>query len=210
MLNNQKGTERLPFPANMGEESVFDQVFRNYYAALCDFSQRYLHNKEDAEETVEQLFVNLWNKKPVFSDSDHMRAFLYRSVFNGCMNMLRSNQRQVKRENIYSLDTSFTEESFLHNMLRSETIGMIYREIDSLPDHYSKVIRMAYVDGLKNEEIAAQLNLSVQTVKNYKNKGISLLKTKLPGDLLQILAPLMLAGYLKSEYLEVILRNLKN
>ena len=194
MLNNQKETPYLQFPANMGEESVFDQVFRNYYAALCDFSQRYLHNKEDAEETVEQLFVNLWNKKQVFSDNDHIRAFLYRSVFNGSMNMLRSNQRQVKRENNYSLDINFTEESFLHNMLRSETIGMIYREIDSLPEHYAKVIRMAYIDGLKNEEIARQLDLSIQTVKNYKNKGISLLRTKLPGDLLQLLYPFILAG----------------
>ena len=203
MLNNQKDTEYLQFPANMGEEAVFDLVFRSYYAALCDFSERYLHNKEDAEETVEQLFANLWKKKQVFSDTEHIRAFLYRSVFNGSMNMLRSNQRQSKRENIYSLDINFTEESYLNNMLRSEVIGMIYREIDSLPEHYAAVIRMAYLDGLKNEEIAAMLNLSVQTVKNYKNKGLGVLRTKLSGDLLQFIFPFILAGPLKKIILEL-------
>lgn len=173
----------------MGEESAFDQVFRMYYAQLCDFSERYLKNKDDAEESIEQLFVNLWHKKAVFESDSHLRAFLYRSAYNSSLNTLRSNQRQAERENRYSLNTNFTEESYLNSLLRAELIGMIYREIEHLPEHYARVVKMSYQDGLKNEEIAKAMGLSEQTVKNYKTKGLILLKSKIPND-----AWLMLCG----------------
>lgn len=180
MAAAQKNTLPLCFPLNMGEEAAFDQVFRMYYAPLCDFSERYLKNKADAEEAIEKMFVNLWDKKTVFEDEDHVRAFLYRSAYNSSLNVLRSSQRQSRREQEFGLKTGLTEESYLNNLLRSELIGIIYREIEKLPEHYARVIKMSYQEGLKNEEIAQVLGLSLQTVKNYKTKGLLILKTRMP------------------------------
>jgi len=198
MVKNQDDVQSLSFPLNMGDERIFDQVFRMYYAPLCDFSERYLHSKDDAEETIGKLFVNLWNNKEVFSNPDQTRAYLYRSAYNGSLNTIRSNKRRFKREHAYGMDTAFTEESFLNNMLRSEMIGMIYREIDKLPEHYANVIRMSYVEGLKNEEIAALSGLSIQTVKNYKNKGMNMLKSRVSGKVFAIISSFLLLDQLKN------------
>ena len=180
MAAAQRNTIPLSFPLNMGEESAFDQVFRMYYAPLCDFSERYLKNKTDAEEAIEKMFVNLWHKKTVFEDEDHVRAFLYRSAYNSSLNILRSSQRQTRREQEFGLKAGLTEESYLNNLLRSELMGIIYREIEKLPEQYARVIKMSYQEGLKNEEIAQALGLSLQTVKNYKTKGLLILKTRMP------------------------------
>ncbi|MBC9929401.1 RNA polymerase sigma-70 factor [Chitinophaga qingshengii] len=164
----------------MGEEAAFDQVFRRYYARLCDFSERYVRNKVDAEEAIEKLFVNLWHKKPVFESEEHARAFLYRAAYNGSLNILRDSQRQLRREEAFGLKSDLTEESYLNNLLRSELMGIIYEEIEKLPEQYARVIKMSYREGLKNEEIAAVLGLSLQTVKNYKTKGLLILRTRMP------------------------------
>lgn len=176
----RENTVPLSFPLNMGEEQAFDQVFRMYYARLCDFAERYLKNKVDAEEAIEKLFVNLWHKKTVLEDDNHVRAFLYRSAYNSSLNILRTSQRQSRREKEFGLKTDLTEESYLNNLLRSELIGMIYQEIEKLPEQYARVIKMSYQEGLKNEEIAQALGLSLQTVKNYKTKGLLILKTRMP------------------------------
>lgn len=185
----------LSFPLNMGEAPAFDQVFRMYYARLCDFVERYLKNKADAEEAIEKMFVNLWNKKTVFEDDNHIRAFLYRAAYNSSLNVLRTSQRQSRREKAFSLKTELTEESYLHNLLRSELIGIIYQEIEKLPEHYARVIKMSYREGLKNEEIAQVLGLSLQTVKNYKTKGLLILKTRMPYSLWLVLWGSVLNGF---------------
>lgn len=167
---------------NMGDEKVFDHVFRTYYAALCSFAQRYLLRKADAEDVVGNLFVNLWNREQQFEHDVHARASLYRAVYNACLNHIRSSKRSNGREELYSAEQGINDESFMNEMLQAELIRMIYKEFDSLPPHYSTVMKLSYQDGFKNEEIANMLNLSVQTVKNYKSAALKLLRDKLPKD----------------------------
>lgn len=187
-------TDLLKFPVNLGNALEFNQIFRFYYPQLCDFSERYLKYKEDAEEVVANLFVTLWNKAEVFNSVEHLRAYLYRSAFNSSMNRIRSAVRRAERERTYSLESDTLEESYLNNMLRSELIGCIYREIALLPSHYGKVISMSYRDGFKNDEIAAHLDLTIQTVKNYKHKGLSILKTKISSEAWIAVSAIVLAG----------------
>ncbi|MNR35643.1 RNA polymerase sigma factor [compost metagenome] len=64
-------------------------------------------------------------------------------------------------------------------MIRTEVWAEIYREINKLPVQCSKVISLSFVEGLKNDEIAQELDISIQTVKNQKSMGVKLLKQKL-------------------------------
>jgi RNA polymerase sigma-70 factor (family 1) len=167
---------------NMGDEKVFDHVFRTYYAALCSFAQKYLLRKADAEDVVGNLFVSLWNREQQFENDTHARASLYRAIYNACFNHIRSSKRIYEREELYSGEQDINDDSFMNEMLQAELIRMIYNEFDSLPPHYSTVMKLSYQDGLKNEEIANMLGLSVQTVKNYKSAALKLLRSKLPKD----------------------------
>ena len=164
----------------MGNVTVFEQVFLRYYAALCDFASRYLHDKADAEDIVEAIFIVLWNSKEQFANQNHARSYLYRATYNRCLNSLRGHQRAMDREAEFIRETGVTEESYLHHMLRAELIAMIYREIDKLPEQYARILRLCYQEGLKNEDIASRIGLSLQTVKNYKSKGMELLRRRLP------------------------------
>jgi RNA polymerase sigma-70 factor (ECF subfamily) len=55
-------------------------------------------------------------------------------------------------------------------------IHQIYRKIDEMPDKRKEVFKMAYIDGMKNDEIAASMNISIHTVKEHKGKALQSLR----------------------------------
>lgn len=164
---------------HMGDSTAFAQVFRKYYDPLCRFAQRYVNDMDIAADVIETLFVNLWQGAETFADDSHAKHFLYKAAYNACLNQLRSQKRCAAREDQFAREAGAFEEDYLHDLLREELLASIYREIDRLPSHYSRVIRLGYVDGLSNDAIASEMGLSIQTVKNYKVKAFSMLRKTL-------------------------------
>ena len=172
---------------NMGDSISFAQVFRTFYEPLCRFAQRYVDVTDIAADLVETLFVNLWQNAETFDDLSHTRHFLYKAVHNACLNQLRSQKRSAIREDHYAREAGAFQEDYLHDMLREELLSSVYREIEKLPFHYSRVVKLGYIDGLPNDEIAKEMGLSVQTVKNYKVKAFSILRRTLSYDAMLLL-----------------------
>ncbi len=162
--------------ASKNVEPAFEEVFRSYYAPLCYFAERMLVNKADAEDVVSALFGRIWDRNEVFDGPEHTRAFLYRATQNACLDFLKSTKRTGERHKNVLAQTIVEEESFLEEMLKTEVWAEIYRAINRLPSQCARVIRLGYLEGLKNEEIAERLGVSLQAVKNYKRRGLNRLK----------------------------------
>jgi len=180
------------FPLNMGEEAGFERIFLLYHAPLRYFCERIINEGDACEDLVSQLFLTLWQKQIQFETAEHAQAYLYRSAKNACLNYLRSEQRaKAKDEAALSLQPEIFED-YLQAFIRTEVWAELYRAIESLPSQCSKVIKMSYLEGLSNQEIADSLELTIQTVKNHKLRGLGLLKDRLPDSLLVVLTALLL------------------
>lgn len=165
----------------------FDRIFQEFYPGLCFYAQKILQSKSDAEDVVESLFVKLWQKKMEFSSKDHLRSFLYKSTKNACLDFIKTATHKAER-NGHFLDSreDFTQ-SHVTNMIRAEVVREIHQAIESLPTQCSTVIRKSYIEGLSVSEIAEEMSLSVQTVKNHKLRGLAMLRRKITPDQLMIL-----------------------
>lgn len=165
----------------------FDLVFEEFYPGLCFYAERILQSRTDAEDVVENLFVKLWQKKMEFSSRDHLRSFLYKSTKNACLDFIKTAARSAER-NSHFLDTAedYTK-SHLTNMIRAEVIREIHQAIESLPAQCGMVIRKSYIEGLSLPEIAQEMSLSVQTVKNHKLRGLAILRKKISQDQFMLL-----------------------
>ncbi len=171
----------------MGDAHVFDGLFRAYFAPLCHFTANILESDDDAKDLIEDLFLKLWQRNQTFENTQHAQAYLYRSARNACLNSLKQGLRLTLKHEILIADTDTIEEDYLTQMIRSEVWGEIYRAIENLPSQCSKIITMSYIDGNSNEEIADALNLSLQTVKNHKVRGLHMLRDVLHGNLIMLL-----------------------
>ena len=180
------------FPLNMGEEAGFERLFLLYHAPLCFFCEKVTGNSDSGEDIVSQLFLTLWQRQTVFESANHAQAFLYRSARNACLNFIRTEQRAKSKQEAAAQVLSEEPVDYLQTFIRTETMAELYRAIASLPLQCRKVINLSYMEGLSNQEIADELDLSLQTVKNYKLRGLGLLKNKLPDSLFILVAVCLL------------------
>ena len=173
---------------NSGDRTAFKQVFDSYFNALCAFCNKYLNNQSETEDTVQEVFVSFWEHKKDFDHINAIKAFLYTSVRNKCLNQLKRRLVRQKHESalIYELES---EQFFINHVIEEDTFNRLYSEIKSLPDSSQKIMLLS-LKGLKNREIAQQLDISENTVKTQKKIAYAKLRTKISGAAIAILLSL--------------------
>lgn len=167
---------------DMRSKSQFTSVYNLYYEQLCFYAHRYVGDADQAEDIIAELFAKLWQKPIVFADTEHLKAYLYRSTANACFTYVKALGSLKVREHTFVSQIDQLERDFLNDIIRTDLWAEVYRAIDNLPKQCSIVIRMSYVEGMKNPEIAEKLGLSLQTVKNHKNHGLRVLRNTLSKD----------------------------
>lgn len=176
---------------DIGQESVFEAMYLRFYSPLCYFASKYVIDNNDAEDLVGTVFTKLWRDKGYYDSFDHLRNFLYKATYNACLNHLRGIQRSLQHKKRFAEELSEVGEDYWSGVIRAELITKIFDAIDRLPQHYANVLRLAFAEELKNEEIAERLNLSVQTVKNYKSSGLEMLRKRISPIALFLLTIMM-------------------
>lgn len=156
-----------------------ETLFKDNYARLCYFAARLLQNQEEPEDLVQDVFLRYWNSGVELGSEQEARSYLYASVRNACYNRIRHSQVEKKFALTASTEEPGEETWGLDHLIRSEVLGEIHRAIESLPAGCRQVLKLAYFESLKNEEIATRLQVSVNTVKTQKARAIKLLRIRL-------------------------------
>lgn len=166
---------KRPNPIRMNDSETFDQMYRVYFAPLCLYSSKYIDRK-DAEDVVNNLFLKLWDRAATFESYQHAQSVLYLAVRNACLDFMKvSGRRNNRHEEVRALSDQLTK-NFELEMIENEFWAEVYREIQNLPTQCSNIMRMSYIEGLSNDEVASTLNISAQTVRNQKVKGLKVLR----------------------------------
>lgn len=167
---------------NLGDCAVFEGIYRAYYPALCFFASKYVGDDE-SEDIVENLFLRIWKQKKIMLNNAHLKSFLYQSTKNACFDFIKIQGRKDKRYASLQVQIDAVDQDYLHNFIHTEVIAEIHRAINQLPTQCRKVIHLEFVDGLSNEEVAKELSLSIQTVKNHKVRALKILKQRFSGNM---------------------------
>jgi len=178
-----------------GGPEALQSLLKQFYSPLCLFAERLVADRAAAEDIVGESFIKLWNKRGDFESTQNIKAFMYITVRNACLNYLKQAKRDSLNQKQLAYITGEKEEYVLNEMIRAEVLKEIMNEINNLPEQCGKVLKLAYLDGLRNQEVARVLNISVHTVKNQKARAIQLLKTRLRDR--DMLAFLLLFSFLR-------------
>ncbi|MEZ0452808.1 RNA polymerase sigma-70 factor [Sphingobacterium thalpophilum] len=162
-----------------GQEKAFTHLFDKYYKSLCYFANPITLDSQQAEDIVSECFFKLWANKENFDTLQNVKAFLYISCRNACINYLRNLKRRNTAQELYLSQLELSEENILYQIIEAEVLQALSDEIENLPDKCREVFKMLYIDNMKTDEIAAILGISVKTVRGHKARAIELLKTQL-------------------------------
>ena len=171
---------------NAGDEKAFQYIFSLFYERLCFFARGITQNDLQAEDLVQDAFVQLWKRKEGFDGFQSVKAFLYIAVKNAGRNVLKHDKVVTRHARAHQDPAA--EEAVLHRMIESEVLSDVRKALNQLPEGCREVIHLCYFQGLRNQEAARQLQVSINTVKTQKVRGLRMLRMALR------IIPIILAG----------------
>ena len=150
---------------NENFDLTYKALFRRYYPSLIFYATR-LVGEEEAEDVVQDVFVELWKRKDSIEIGEQIQAFLYRAVYTRALNVL-------KHRNVEDGYCAAMEEI---NQRRAE---FYHDAINELPDKCKEVFKLSYLHDMKNKEIADILGVSLRTVEAHMYKALKFLRNRL-------------------------------
>lgn len=169
-----------------GDKSAFKLIFDTYYKSLSLFIQKIILNAEQSEDIAQEVFIKIWEKRILFSNTLALKAYLYQAAKNKALNVIE-HEAVKKRYQDRILYVEKTENFFFQHFIEQETNRLIMHTVDKLPPRAKEVLYLN-LEGHKNQEIADHLQISINTVKTHKASAYKFLKENLKDISLLIIA----------------------
>ena len=153
-------------------EKEFNTLFNLYYEELCRIAMPLVKDIDVVEDVVQDVFVKMWIRRDEIEINTSFKAYLYKTVVYRAIDHLRrkKNADKVKDElkNVYPRSHNNTDSG----LLEKELTNAINQGIDKMPENMRMIFQLSRFTGLKNREIAEQLNISIKTVESNMGKAL--------------------------------------
>jgi RNA polymerase sigma-70 factor (ECF subfamily) len=159
------------------EEEGFSALFLKYSKPLKTEAYYRLKNLPLAEDVVQEFFLALWEKRHYINIERSVKYFFYQSVRNRCYDMLDKQEVYSRKTKEYAASGEEYFLPVLPELLHAAGKNMSYY-MQSLPPQASRVFQMVIIENKKKREVAAQMEVSVNTVKSQLTRAINLLRKR--------------------------------
>ncbi len=160
-----------PDSIDIDDRRVFSALIDEYYGPVLVFAMRTIGNSHIAEDMVQDAFASLWAHRGKVNDRIYARNYLYTVVRNSTVDYFRALKKQHKGIE-YHIPAS---EDFSADFIRAETLKLLHDAVETLSPRTAQVMKFS-LDGMKQDEIAEQMGITVATVKSLKADGVNKLK----------------------------------
>jgi RNA polymerase sigma-70 factor (ECF subfamily) len=184
--------ERLLARLQAGDESALRDLAEAYGSKIYQLAFRYLRNKEDAEEVMQDVLFKVYRKVGAFRGDAALSSWIYRITFNAAMSRLRTAKYQRTHNDELSITAADADEpkSTRHEIadwsdladeqvLRSQLRKRVARAIMALPAIYRAPVMLRDIQGMSTEEASAMLRVKDQTLKSRLHRGRLILRKQL-------------------------------
>lgn len=161
------------------DKKLFEVLYKKYYQQLYALAYRYVGQAEPAEEVVHDVFITIWNKADQLNIQHSMKSYLFKSVVNSSLNFLKKEKAQAEKQQAYMavVDQENTDENDVDT--EELLLKSLEEALELLPAKCRQVMYLSRFGKLKQQEIAAQMDISVKTVKNHLTYGFQKLREHL-------------------------------
>lgn len=181
MLSEDSQT-RLVRVIQRGDKKAFEQLFREWYVRLCLYAESIVRDRDMAEDVVQNVFCGLWEKRQEMQIRESVKAYLYRSVYHAALNTLKHEKVKSAFLDFIQKQGSIAENNieYLMNKENHDRLVLeVNRVIGRLPEQCRDIFRMSRFEGMKNQQIAFELNISVRTVEVQLYRAMKRLREEL-------------------------------
>ena len=157
------------------KERIVEILFRENFEALCRLSASYVADPDASKDIVHDVFIRFWNQYDSLPNDSNYKSYLFKAVRNKSLNYLRDKKLHLDVETVNQLSPddagTVLEQQELEAKIRQ---GLLL-----LPEKCLEVFELSRFKGLKYQEIADRLEISVKTVEAQMSKALKILREHL-------------------------------
>jgi RNA polymerase sigma-70 factor, ECF subfamily len=162
-----------------GDLKEFENLFRELYTPLCSYASKILHDNDQAEEIVQDIFYGIWKNKEKLDIHISFRPYLYKSVHNNCLQTIQHHQIEEKYRKHVEYNLNEFQIDPIQEMEAEEMNIVIEKTLNSLPERCKQIFNMSRFEGMKYKEIAEILDISTKTVESNMGKALNAFRQNL-------------------------------
>ena len=167
MQDNTKISDDILIEAiGKNDHAAFNQLFHKYGPMLYAFVVSILKDEPESEEVVQDVFLKIWEKRKELQPGFSFKSYLFTIAYNATKKNYRRKVQETKYKQEIVVSIGQDPSSDLSAIEYRNLLEYVDTIINRLPPARREIFIMSKKDGLNNEEIAAFLNISEQTVKN--------------------------------------------
>jgi RNA polymerase sigma-70 factor, ECF subfamily len=156
----------------------FELLFRKYHRELVNMAFNLLADKDSAKDVVQEVFLKLWKNKEGLEFGEQIHHYLFRATVHTALNTLRFNKKIVRMEDVPALE-KLSASATTHDIGYTELELQVRKAIDTLPPKCKAIYLLNRQEGMKYQEIADTLELSVKTIENQMGIALDKLRQEL-------------------------------
>lgn len=170
-----------------GEVKAFETLFRFYHKPLRYFAKEYLKDDDESEDAIQQVFVNIWERRDQMHLTSSFKSYVYTAVRNTCLKKLDKTKHThfSDWEEDNDITDTYSASSAVHEKDLSKAIEVA---IQNLPERCRLVFRLSRFGQMSYQEIANELNISIKTVENQIGKALATLRQSLKHHFIWLLS----------------------
>lgn len=160
-------------------EQKFERLFKEHFKSLYAYAFTILKNETIAEETVQNVFYKTWEKKVHDTIQTSLKAYLYKAVYHESLNYLKHKKVKARYQLHVMHESKNHTDHASRKIMMKELEERLRHALNTLPQQCRTIFQMSRFDGLKYQQIADQLGISVKTVENQMGKALKQIRIRL-------------------------------
>lgn len=167
-----------------GDPKALSILFRKYYKALLNYGLHLKPRKQLVQDSIQELFYKIWNKRDRLDEVDNVPAYLYSAMRRILFRQADLQQNRHERDQAYSdekLSKSVIniERRIISEEIKKEEKKKLREAIETLSDRQREAALLKFYGGLTNDEISEVMNVNKQSVYNYIYRAIGALQKEM-------------------------------
>ena len=162
-----------------GDTLAYEELFNRYYQKLKHFTHQFTKSEFIAEEIVQEVFINLWVKRDKIDLNLSFNGYIYRITRNLLINHLKKMARDEKALEEFWRNMDKEKDDVSEQILDKEYSRHLEEAINKLPRQKQLIFRLSREEGKSHYQIAEELGISKNTVKNHMVVAMKTIKNYL-------------------------------
>ena len=165
-----------------GYPEAFDAIYRTHSKKVYYFTLGLVKNQEVSKDLVQEVFINLWEKRDLVNAELNFDNYLFTIAYNAIRKYFRNQSLENKVKDYLQRESPEIIAGTDGTLIFNELLDLASKTVELLPPRRKAVYKLSRQEGKKIREIAETLNISPRTAENHLAKALKFLKEEVSGD----------------------------